>query len=192
MSQDIAARGRHGIPPVVPLIPTAVRRVPFAGRKGDVRERGGTGLAPALVEPFLARLVLDRDVGLTEARPVESGRLVPDVRHVHRVIHSLTWHKEATRRLHVNEKIPRSDREIDVGSGGWVSRNVPCSCLDAVQTHDRVESSAVPFYMLAARGDAERFEPGSPVQPQLNALKATVGIRCVTVSRERRFAYFGA
>src|SRR5437773_10937012 len=114
MSQDIAARGRPGIPPFVPRIPTPVRRVPFARCKGDVRERGGTGLAPALVEPFLARLVLDRDVGLTEARPVESGRLVPDVRHVHRAIHSLTWHKEATRRSHVTEQIPRSYRDVDV------------------------------------------------------------------------------
>src|SRR5438046_10257231 len=111
MSQDIAARGRHGIPPVVPLIPTPVRRVPFAGRKGDVRERGGTGLAPALVEPFLARLVLDRDVGLTEARPVESGRLVPDVRHVHRVIQRLKWQKEATRSVNVHEKVPWSARD---------------------------------------------------------------------------------
>src|SRR5436309_3332311 len=191
MSQDIAARGRHGIPPVVPLVPTPVRPIPFARCKGDVRKPGYAVLAYALVEPFLARLVLDRDVGLT-ARPVENGRLVPDVRHVHRVIHSFTWYKEATRRLHVNEKIPRSDREINVGNGGWVSRNVPCSCLEAVQTHDRVESSAVPFYMLAARGDAERFEPGSPVQPQLNALKATVGIRCVPISMDHRFAYFAA
>src|SRR5256884_5972926 len=160
MSQDIAARGRHGIPPVVPLIPTPVRRVPFAGRKGDVRERGGTGLAPALVEPFLARLVLDRDVGLTEARPVESGRLVPDVRHVHRVIHSLTWHKEATRRLHVNEKIPRSDREIDVGSGGWVSRNVPSSRFEAGQAPPPAADAPGPIFHPGPAGGPERLQPG--------------------------------